>query len=316
MRYEYPGYMPDNYRVWDVDKMYVISNGYSIVSAYAGKEPFLTVQKNHTPVREKDFMQAVGKVNNRYFYERDILAYTTESTMGKGVVQYCPSKMAWAIYDKEKDEYVLLCNCKRLKVLGNVYQNKELLNVKTAETPKTKPADQKKPVAYEKPTANAKPVTKENAPAQNVPKNNTNTKKKEPSFKETEALANTLGTAHVYCGYSVVNGTPTWKYKLVTAGKSVSDTKAFKNKGDNLHYMIGCVVIALSKLKKPANIILHTPYEVINSMINAKTLDEWERNGWRKADGSAPTHVEDLQNLHSVLSKLSFANISAEIIKQ
>lgn len=105
-----------------------------------------------------------------------------------------------------------------------------------------------------------------------------------------------------------------YEYMLICNAKILKEHREVKDMTGQL-LILSCAREALERMNRPAAITIHTdnPY-LLN---NCGKLEEWEKNGWKRAGGKAICHAELWKELHKLCSihEIRFKNDNMELYK-
>ncbi|MDW8637053.1 YopX family protein [Streptococcus suis] len=126
--------MTQKFRAWDKAShawrhdIYIGLDGLAKDLSRTGEEPF------ELPLDDVIIMQSTGLFdkNGKEIFEGDVVVVHDELIeFGPGVyeVVYSQDNLAWTFYDKENHDfcYILTCTWDELEIIGNIYENPELV---------------------------------------------------------------------------------------------------------------------------------------------------------------------------------------------
>lgn len=262
-----------------------------------------------------------------------------------GIVTYSDTNFAWGIIEASSGKFCLLCKAKITDVLGNLNSNPKILDNlgynPTEEDPSAVTAKASITAAIEESshstsltsseakvrTSERKESVKVNYPEDGgyaylnepIPGiDDRKSKKQAPSVSTSQnnsakvTMPSNVPSSKCPCEVyvSVVRGKTGLGYEITlrshSSGKEKHFIEKFKNQDMPMsRCILGSVIIALSKLKNPSSVILFTPYDLLNQIINNKRIDVWAKNDWRTEDNNPVMNKEDYKNLKAVMERLS-----------
>lgn len=298
--------------------------------------------------------QYYGNKLNKDVYERDIVTYRKDTfdQLFMGVVIYRKDMYMWGILCIENNDFTPLYQCQVTEVLGSIYTTPELLSddpqtqsefraVLDLISSKEKGSEENPLCDLEKedmqqedtyayidepvPGLDGAPVRRKKEPlnvAATVPAHpeammsmdelpNTNTEEKNDKGSVVTPITD------VFVDFDISDiGTTVCNYKLKCGDNEKDGSHVFTKLGatDNYYITTG-TIIALSKLRNPKSVVIHTKYNDFNSAINAGMLQQWEANGWRKSDNTPLLLGKELSLLKVEVDRLLSMNcsVSAEM---
>lgn len=94
------------------------------------------------------------------------------------------------------------------------------------------------------------------------------------------------------------------------AGTSHTRTRSVRVGRDTKNALyLKAIVDALRILTKPCHVTIYTDCAYIGGAVRMGWVEKWQRDGWRKADGTPPANVEDWKQFHMMtrLHSVAFA---------
>ena len=86
-------------------------------------------------------------------------------------------------------------------------------------------------------------------------------------------------------------------------GNHAKEISGFDPETTNNKMELTAVIMALSSLKQPCNVELYSDSAYVVNAINNGWLENWKKNGWRKADKKPVLNVDLWQRLLPLLEK-------------
>ena len=274
----------------DYKKMVVLEKDYGLTFPANGN-PYISISRGQDIIHAENIMLSIPLSGSiPAVYSGDIVQYHTEGNrLCCGVVCYSAEKYMWVIENIPDGLICPLFECKVEKILGNVWEDSDLLDKKEEEL-LAEPL-KRKYAALDEPIPG---INDEQTLA-----------KKNAALARAEKTLESLSTVSVYCDFKQYqNGTVAWSYLLENNHSKKSDSKLFNITGKApFYYAIGSLIIALDKITSPRTINLYTERKAILDMINSNSLAKLEENGWKTSSALAP-FVSELQILKKNIDRL------------
>lgn len=299
---------------------FYINDGYKIVkSSYLPTGTFLTLKKNGTNIRSNDFCLQVISADDGHspdVFEMDLIKYSIpEMRTGYGAVGYDKEKYMWIVKDIDDKKSFPLYKCKIEKILGNLCKDPDLLE-HPLENVQTQPRDSLYAITTDFPDVIQRNEEHDEhqyaALDEEVPGLGNVLTQKDSGAQETAA-----SPVHVYASTkNDAHGKVSWYYCLESDKGSKSDCGLFNKQGmEPQYYFFACANIALTQLRKPKSIVLHTPIKGLNNMVNSLTEKKLDVDTWKYKNGVVPQNETKsaLKDLQSTLMKLNVP-LSTEFI--
>ena len=228
-------------------------------------------------------------------FELDIVDYVVKNSSARnvGVVCYDSDMLCFAVKDVTTCEMFPIFEINILNILGNIYDNPELLSRNSGND--SKKASQKcqnsqKNIGSE---ALKQADFAQNCPRVDVCSNSTIEKRKN------------TGLVDIYYGVQDnANSTPGWGYILRSGVKSKEDNGIFKKVGNYAYYEVAALAIALSNIKKAQKIRIHSSNDVIPKLLQSGLIDRFAESGFTDKYGKPLKSKPALARLKSELDRL------------
>lgn len=126
--------LKEGIRTWNGRKMVYMKRSYRIVCPQ-GRASFASLTTDGMAVEQGTYMLCIFPVSDRFpkgLFASDIV--TSSEPEGTGVVEYDASLAAWAVSYHKGKKKVPLYLCKNVRVIGNIYENPELLDAKDSSS--------------------------------------------------------------------------------------------------------------------------------------------------------------------------------------
>ena len=224
-------------------------------------------------------------------FELDVVGYEIRKSSARnvGVVCYDSDMLCFAVKDITTCEMFPIFEVNILNILGNIYDNPELLLQSSGNDSKKvsqKPQNSQKNIGSE--------ALEQADFAQNCPR--------------VDVCGNsTKGTGLVDIYYGVqdtANSTPGWGYVLRSGVKSKEDNGIFKKAGNYAYYEVAALAIALSNIKKAQKIRIHSSNDVIPKLLQSGLIYRFAESGFTDKYGKPLKSKPALARLKSELDRL------------
>ena len=278
-----------------------VTRNYKIVTpASSLTSPYVTYG-NKSELRANCFMQPIGVVNVQgtpeRIYEQDIIDFTFENNYRNvGVIVYSKEHFGWKIKAIDTGDLFDINKVTIINVLGSIYEHKAFAGCNLEIIYKLLGKDIPKVHQYA--------MLDEEIPF------HTSKKQKKETPKQEQDVVNVYVDINKHGDDSV-----SWGYKLEYKENTLSDSRTFKKSINRKeYYIVASTIIALSKLKKPAEIKLYTTMASFADVINNKRLKTWANTDWiNKENGEKEDALSTLKELKSHIDRLG-GNISAIVV--
>ena len=245
--------------------------------------------------RHDKFMLEITSIEtsrgNIPLFELDIVYYVVKNSSARsvGVVCYDSDMLCFAVKDITTCEMFPIFEVNILNILGNIYDNPELLSASSGNDSKKtglKPQNFEKNIGSE---ALKQADFAQNCPRVDVCGNST---------KST-------GLVDIYYGvHDTANSTPGWGYVLRSGVKSKEDNGIFKKAGNYAYYEVAALAIALSNIKKAQKIRIHSSNDVIPKLLQSGLIYRFAESGFTDKYGKPLKSKPALARLKSELDRL------------
>jgi len=276
---------------------YRIDTGYRLMFPKDGSRSYFSFFTSKSDIKA-DYMLKItsirqlgtGKVLD--VFEQDIIDYRKSSDKDRsaGVVIFDKEKLMVAIQDTKTYEIIPFYEAKVFNVLGNIYDNPDFLSKKLEAIY----AALKMPYIKEEHIQEALPT---------LPAEHSYAALDEP-VPGLEVVP-ARPAVDIYVDVKISAKAASWSYVLRQGKNEKADSRPFKTLGkDKGYYLAAAALIALSNIKKPCDIRLHTGSEALHKLLSGNYLSCLEQAGWRKADGSLVSSPEVLRDLKKMVDSI------------
>ena len=228
-------------------------------------------------------------------FELDIVDYEIRNSSARsvGVVSYDSDKFCFAIKDIATSKMHPIFEARIIDVLGNIYDNPELLPLSPEETCRRLEKNTQNLQTKNTPKAAEKATSSENLIRGNGNGN----------FGSSKPRSN--GLVDIYYGVQdTANSTPGWGYVLRSGVKSKEDNGIFKKAGNYAYYEVAALAIALSNIKKAQKIRIHSSNDVIPKLLQSGLIYKFAESGFTDKYGKPLKSKPALARLKSELDRL------------
>ena len=228
-------------------------------------------------------------------FELDIVDYEIRNSSARsvGVVSYDSNRLCFAIKDIATSKLHPIFEARIIDVLGNIYDNPELLSMNPEETYRKLGKN-----TQNLQTKNTPKATEKATSSENLIRGNGN---------DNSGMANLRNTGLVDIYYGVqdtANSTPGWGYVLRSGVKSKEDNGIFKKAGNYAYYEVAALAIALSNIKKAQKIRIHSSNDVIPKLLQSGLIYRFAESGFTDKYGKPLKSKPALARLKSELDRL------------
>ena len=282
-----------------------VTRNFKIVSPSSSLSPSYVTYGNKSELRAGCFMQPIGIISingtPERIYEQDILDFKTKKAGSEyrncGVLVYIKEAFGWKLKTLDSGEIFNIEECEIMNNLGSLYEHKAFAGCSME-------------IIY-KLLGKEIPGIKEYAKLdEEIPFKTPTRAKKQEKQPEGDAV-------DVYVDIKKhEDGSVSWGYRLEYKGNIKSDTRAFKKSIDHKeYYIVASTIIALSKLKRPAEIRLYTTMQSFADVVNKKQLKTWAETAWiNKESGKPEDNMATLKELKGHIDRLG-GKISAVVVE-
>ena len=228
-------------------------------------------------------------------FELDIVDYVVKNSSARsvGVVSYDSDRLCFAIKDVATSKMHPIFGVRIIDVLGNIYDNPELLSMSHEETYRNLGKNTQKLQ-----TKNASEVADRAVSSENLIRGN-------GSENFGSSKPRNTGLVDIYYGVQdTANSTPGWGYVLRSGVKSKEDNGIFKKAGNYAYYEVAALAIALSNIKKAQKIRIHSSNDVIPKLLQSGLIYRFAESGFTDKYGKPLRSKPALARLKSELDRI------------